>query len=55
MVFLVYNHFIGLVVVSVKKDSPEECYRYVSTIYGTHFVPLPTKFEKFFKKGLTVL
>jgi hypothetical protein len=47
MTFLVYNHFTGFIILSVKKDTPEECYRYVSTIYGTHFIPLPKFFSRF--------
>lgn len=48
MMFFVYNKFTGFIVVNAKKQSKIDCYNYISTIYGTHFIPVPKRIEKFF-------
>lgn len=50
MLFLIYNEFVGFMVVKVTKGTKEQMFDYINEIYGSHFIPIPKKFEKFFAK-----
>lgn len=44
--YLVNNEFVGIVLVTVSKDTEADCREYVDTIYGHHFIPCPKRIEK---------
>ncbi len=50
MLFLIYNEFVGIVVVKVEKGTTEQKFDYVNKIYGSHFVAIPKKLEKVFER-----
>ena len=50
MLFLIHNEFVGFMVVKVTKGTKEQMFDYINEIYGSHFIAIPKKFEKFFSK-----
>lgn len=44
--YLVKNEFVGVVLVTVTKDTEENCIKYINTIYGHRFLPCPKRIEK---------
>lgn len=41
--YIIYNEFVGIVLVTVSKGTEADCRRYVDTIYGHHFLPCPKR------------
>ena len=50
MLFLVYNEFVGIVVIKVTRGTKEQMFDYVNKIYGSRFVSIPKRFERLFAK-----
>lgn len=50
MLFLVYNEFVGIIVVKVTRGTKEQMFDYINKIYGSRFVSIPKKFERFFAR-----
>jgi hypothetical protein len=41
--YIVRNKFVGIVLVTVSKNTETDCGKYVDTIYGHHFIPCPKR------------
>ena len=44
--YIVKNQYVGIVLVTVSKNTETDCMKYVDTIYGHRFLPCPKRIEK---------